>query len=317
MSNPLSQARLDAVESVFFQRQLESIDAKAYQHKYPQYKARMFLPTQTGVDPNADVYTYRMYDSQGKARPIGRNPKDLPRGNASGQEVKQSVVNVGAAYAYDLFEIRRAAMTGTPLDQMRGVGARRAIEELMDEYLAFGNTSLGLSGVLKLTGTTTATSGGFWGTLLTADPDKVAGDLLRVLNAGVEATDEAFNKFIVVLPLAMYNIAATLKMSSLSNTTVLQYVASVSPYLDGGLAGIQPWYRCEANATLAAIDSTHDLIAAFPRDPECATAIIARETEFLAPEQEGFDYVVNGHAACGGVAVRFPKAITYMSVVTS
>src|SRR5689334_14540139 len=123
MSNP--NQRLDSVESVFFSRQLESIDTRAYEHKYPQYKARMFIAPQTGVDPDADVYTYRMYDGQGKARPIGRNPKDLPRANASGEEVKQAIVNVGAAYSYDLFEIRKAAKNNVPLDQMRGVAARR------------------------------------------------------------------------------------------------------------------------------------------------------------------------------------------------
>lgn len=311
MSNP-NEMRLDAAESVFFQRQLESIDGVAYQHKYPKYKARGFIPTQGGVNPSARVYTYRMFDQQGSAVPIANAADDLPMANASGGETSQRIQNLGCAYGFDIFEIKEAAMTGTPLDSMRAIGARRAMEEKIDKILALGDTSLGLSGILKLSGTTTATSSGFWGTLATADPDKVAGDLLRVLNAGVEATDEAFNRFQVVLPLAMYNIAATLKMSSQSNVTVLEYVRTVSPYLDS----IDPWYRCEA-ATGGAIDSTHDLIAAFPRDPECVAALVPRELEFMTPEQRNLSYVINGHAACGGVVVRYPKAITYMSVATS
>lgn len=312
--NPTSinGARLDAAESVFFARQLESIDQVAYQHKYPKYKARMFLPNQQGVGAYDRTYTYRMYDTQGRARPMGNNARDIPLANASGAETSQVIHNLEVGYAFNLMEIQQAAKTGTALDQMRANAAKRAMDELIDEYLSLGNTTLGVSGLLKLTGTSTYTSAGFWGTLATADPDKVAGDLLGTLSKGVEATDEAFSKFVCVLPLAMYNIAAQLKMSSTSNVTVLDYVSTVCPYLEGGKDGIQPWYRTEL-----AVDSTHDLICAFPRDPECVAALVPRDLEFLAPQQDGFNFVRPGHAACGGVVVRYPKAITYCSVVTS
>lgn len=303
-----NEQRLDTAESVFFRRQLESIDQVAYNHKYPKYKARMFLPTQQGVDPDARVYTYRMFDQHGKAKPIANGADDLPLANASGQEVSQRVQNIGAAYAYDIFEIKAAAKTGTPLDQMRAVGARRAVEELMDEYLSIGNAALGLSGLLTLTGTSTLSNVATWGSLASADPDVVAGNILAVANKGVEATDEAFNRFLIVMPLALYNIAANLKMSSQSNVTVLQYVKAVSPYIED----IQPWYRTEVR-----VDATHDMICAFPRDPEVVAALCPRELEFLTPEQRNLVYTVNGTASCGGVVCRFPKAITYLGVATS
>lgn len=304
------QARLDAADSVFFQRQLETIDARVYEKKYPKYKARGFIPTQPGVSPYDRVYTYRMYDTQGQARYMGQNSDDAPRSNASGEETPQTIKDLEVSYSYNLLEIQAAARTGTPLDELRAMGARRAMEEKIDRLLSIGDAAVGIKGLLTLTGTTTVTPSGFWGTLATANPDLVASDLLRVASAGAEATDEAFNRFMIVLPFAMYNLASQLKISDVSNTTVLQYVRQVSPFIED----VQPWFRCERNQ---AGDSTHDLIVAFPRDVEAVAGIVPRELEFLAPQQRNFDYVINGHASCGGVVARYPKAITIAQVPTS
>lgn len=302
-----SEARLDAADSVFFRRQLESIDQRVYTHKYPKYKARMLIPTQQGVDPNARVYTYRMYDQQGKARPIGNASDDAPRSNASGEEVSQRVQNMANSYEYDIWEIQAASKSGVPLDEMRALGCRRGMEELMDEYLALGNSALKLTGLLNITSTSTATSAGAWGTLDTADPDKILADLNALANTGVEATDEAFAKFVLCMPLAKYNLAANLKMGTVANETVLSFFRKTNGYVED----VVPWYRTEKNQ---GGDSTHDRLIAFPRDVECVAALCPRELEFLTPEQRNFSYVINAHASCGGVVCRFPKAITYMDV---
>ncbi len=298
-----TQPRLDAAETVFFKRQLEAIDARVYEHKYPQYKARMLIPTQQGVDEVSRVYTYRMFDQLGKAKFIGNAADDLPRAEASGQEFPQVIKNLGCAYGYDIFEIKAAAKTGTPLDDMRARGARRAMEEKIDEILAVGDADYGLKGLLTLDDTTSYSGSGAWGDLDAADPDKVAADLLGAASAGAEATDEAFNRFTIVLPLPKYNLAANLRMGDGSDVTVLKYVLATSPYLEA----VVPWFRCEGVASGPA-----DRLCAFPRDAEVVAALVPKELEFLPPEQRNLEYVINGVASCGGVVARYPKAITYM-----
>jgi hypothetical protein len=305
-SNQIS-ARLDAADIVFFRRQLESIDQRVYSHKYPKYKARMLVPTQQGVDPNARVYTYRMYDQQGKARPIGNASDDAPRSNASGEEVSQRIQQMANSYEYDIWEIQAAAKSGVPLDEMRALGCRRGMEELTDEYLSLGNTNLKLTGLLNISGTSTGTSAGAWGTLSSADPDAILADLNTLANTGVEATDEAFNKFVLCMPLPKYNLAANLKLNNVSGETVLSFFKKTNTYVED----VVPWYRTEKNQ---GGDSTHDRLIAFPRDVECVAALVPQELQFLTPEQRNFSYVINAHASCGGVVCRFPKAITYMDV---
>lgn len=304
------KVRLDALESAFFLRQLESIDSTVYENVYPQYKSRMFIPKQPGIDPDAKSYTYRMYDRRGKAKPIGNGATDAPTNNVVGSETTQRIQNVGDSYQYDIFEIKAAAKANLSLDAMRADSCRQAIEELVDEYLSLGNTALGLSGALTLTGTSTVTSAGFWGTLATATASAVIADIINTANKGVEATDEAFRDFTIVMPLPMYNLAANLKIGTASDTTVLNYVKATCPFI----RDVQPWYRCERNQ---AGDSTHDVLAALPRDVRALAAIVPRELEFLDPEKRGYNYVVDAHASTGGVVCRFPKAVTYCQVPTS
>lgn len=308
-----TEVRLDAVETAFFMRELESIDATVYENVYPQYKSRGLIPTQLGVDPDANVYTYRMFNRTGKARPIGHGADDAPPANVTGSETSQRVINVGDFYKWNIFELKSAAKTGTPLDRMRADACRQAVEELVDEYLAVGNTSLGLSGLLKLSSTSTVTSAGFWGTLATADPDKVIADILNTAAKGSQATDQAFGRFTLVMPQSMFDLASQLKVSDLATTTVLQYCKQVSPYIED----VQPWFRCEAGQPTPAIDSTHDMLCAFPKDMRVVSALVPREMQFLEPEKRNYDYIVNAHASVGGVVCRYNKAITYCSVPTS
>jgi len=308
-----SEIRLDAAETAFFMRELESIDATIYENVYPQYKARSLIATQSGVDPDAHVYTYRMFNRTGKARPIGNGADDAPPGNVTGAEFSQRIQNIGDFYKWNIFELKAAAKTGTPLDRMRADSCRQAIEELVDEYLAVGNTTLGLKGLLKLSNTSSVTSAGFWGTLATADPDKIIADILQTAAKGSQATDQAFQRFTLVMPQAMFDLASQLKVSDLGTTTVLQYCKQVSPYIED----VQPWFRCEAGQTTPAIDSTHDMLCAFPKDMRVVSALVPREMQFLEPEKRNYEYIVNAHASVGGVVCRYPKAITYCSVPTS
>ena len=51
--------RFDANETVFLTRQLEHIESKLYEIKYPTLIARDLVPKIGGVPSGAQVYTYR------------------------------------------------------------------------------------------------------------------------------------------------------------------------------------------------------------------------------------------------------------------
>ncbi len=307
----MDQTRLDAVESVFFKRQLEAIDSKVYETKYPQYKSRSLLPTVQGVAETDRVYTYRLMDTVGKAKFVGQAADDLPRADAFGTESSQNIKEIAAAYGYSISEIKAAARNGTPLDALKAMGARRALEEKIDSILALGDSTVGLKGLLGLSSTTTYTpstksAGGLtWGTMAApnATGEEVAMDIMGAASKIVDATKGAFTRFKIVLPIEQYNYAAQKRMGDGSDVTALKFALGTSPYIES----VEPWFRCDN-----AVSGTTDRMCVYPMDPEVVGALVPQEIQFHAPQLRNLEYVVPATASVGGVVCRYPVAVCYM-----
>ena len=123
MSN--NETRLDASESIFFKRQLESIDQRLYETVYPENKARSLIPTIAGVE-DLPVYTWRMIKQFGKATIVADMADDVLRSDVSGEEQSQLIKTIASSYAWDIDEIKFASRVGTPLDFLKAMSARRS-----------------------------------------------------------------------------------------------------------------------------------------------------------------------------------------------
>jgi hypothetical protein len=304
-----NETRLDATDIAFFRRKLESVDSIVYKHKFPEYMAQQLIAPQDGVDEDANVYTYDMTYEVGEAQPVGHGADDTPTADVGGGEFSQRIQDFTFGYKYLWREIRAAAKANMDLDSMRAVGARRAHEAAIDKMLSIGSTRLGLKGILTLSGTTTHTSAGAWGTLATATAANIYHDIAGLVNKTVEATDGAWQQYTVVLPLSLYNLAAELRMGSVNDTTVLDLVKQKNPYI----AEIKPWWRTEYTSAEDNFSGKHRM-ACFPKAVEVVSALVPRDVTFLPPEPRGLQFVVPGLSSCGGVVCRHPKAIGYCDI---
>ncbi len=303
--------RLDAAESIFFQRELEAVDKRMYDQKYPNFKARRLLPTQGGVDEGFKQYTYGIYDyTDPGSGVITDYSKDLKRVDVFGNQATQNIKDLGRSYGYTIDEIQISARLGKPLDAMKAGAARRALEQEIDEYLSLGSTKFGLKGLLSLSNTTTftpsnkaATGTAPWGTLAApaATGDEVANDIIGLVSKVVEATLGVWDRFNIVLPIEQYNYANATRLGPDSDTTALKFALS-SPFI----ASIEPWYRCNN-----AVSGTTDRMCAYPYDPEVVAALVPKEIRALAPQLRNLEYVIPVVSSCGGVVCRYPVAIGY------
>ena len=304
------QPRLDASESVYFQRELEIVDARLYEVKYASLQARSLIPTQPGIPEWAKVYVWRETDMVGTAKYIGNMADDLPMSNVLGAENTKIIKPCGGAYGYDLFEIRASAALGTSLDVMRATACRRSVEQLVDTTLATGSAAHNLQGLLNLANVPTftpgtKTGGGLtWGTLtaLNATADEMALDLMGIASARHEATKGLYGKFTIILPLVQYNVAAQVRMGDASDMTVLQFVLKTSPYIEA----IVPWHL----ATGAGAGST-DRMVCYPRDLEVLAGLVPMDFSPQPVERKNLKFVINCLASCGGVILRYPVAMAY------
>lgn len=301
--------RLDAAESFYFKRQLESIDRTVYSTEYPHNKGRSLVPTVLDVAESAPAYTWRMTKRFGSAKITSSLGDDSPAVEVSGEESTQGIRNITDSYGYNFLEIKEAARIGAPLDAERAKAAREVIETAVDEILAVGNTANGLRGLLNQlnTGTYTLSTKAAGGTAwANAAPDEIADDITGMASALIASMSQAggpgWEAFTAVMPVAQYTLISQRRMGDGNNSTILKHVLETSPFVKR----IEPWYRC----TTAGSGSVTRM-AMYVNDAKVLGALVPMEFTTLSPQERGYRWVVPCIARCGGVISRYPFAMSY------
>ncbi len=306
MSTNKPHDRLDASESVFFNREMEAIDSRFYNTVFQMLKGRSFLPRIADVGEYDRTYTYRQFTTSGKAAVISNPADDLPRVNATGNEFTSRIKPLGISYGYDLFEIRAAAAGGKPLDQLLIDGARQGMEETIDDLLAFGSTLHGFEGFANhsaIDESTYSPVNGTWvassrtGAQMVADVNKLVS---QVWNALKEAAALA-GPLNIVLPAPEYAYLVNTPMGDNADKSAYDYLVK-SPFI----AGIEPWHKLTG-----AGDSATNRMIAYRKDPLVLGALIPQEFTPQPFQQRGLLFSRDVTASCGGAVVRYPVACAY------
>ena len=309
---------LDAAESIFFQRQLESIDPRVYEVQFAGLKARQLLPSVDGVSEVDNVYTYRMYKTTGEAKIIADDADDLPDVNAFGEEKSSLIKTVGDKFQYGLQEIRAAAAKNAPLSTMGMVAARRAIEEKIDSMLAFG-----VDGTLGFINSSTAVGGPVNSTTFVVSPKSgvdtwldsgaahaTGAEMVNDCNALIAETWAALKAapglggpLTLVLPTPEYAYMANTPMGTGDGgLTALKFLLNNNPFL----AGVEFWDKLSGAGL-----STANRMICYLKDPMVLGAVVPMEFQPQAPQLTGLRYQIPCIARCGGTVFRYPVACRY------
>jgi hypothetical protein len=301
----LNRQTLDAAESAFFGRQLEFIQSKTYDQKFPPLKARRYLPVNNQVDNGSDVYTFRAFSQFGVAKILASYSDDLPRADVKGQEFSVKVKALGSAYGYNVQEIRAAAKVGLDLDGKKATAARRAIEVLIDQMGFAGDGKTNCMGLANIpnAGTFTVPDGGSGTDWAHKTPLQILSDLNGIENKIVVDTNENEIPDTILLPLSQYQLIATTPMSQdIPTVTILEYFLRTSQYVKN----VDVWNKLDGAGTAGA-----DRMVCYRRDPDALELIIPQEFEQFPPQQEGLEWEVPCHARCAGVVAYYPLSIAY------
>ncbi|MGL5719779.1 MAG: major capsid family protein, partial [Alphaproteobacteria bacterium] len=138
---------LDAAQTAFFARQLEHIKAENLEVQYPLLKGRMLVPmSKEQVPAYAETFTTYVYDRVGFAKVISDYSTDLPSVDLLGKSFTNKVITFGASYSYSILEIQKAQALGMNLNSMKANAAAKAIAELENKSIFFGEPDSGLTG---------------------------------------------------------------------------------------------------------------------------------------------------------------------------
>lgn len=302
---PPAGFRQDAGEGNFFERQLESVEAKFYEKKLRELKFRRLLPVSNRDGPGAQNITYYFYTKFGAAKIIANPTDDLPRVDVAAQRFTAQVRTIGDAFGFSTGEIRNAQFSGVPLEAQRAAAARRAMNEEMNRIAWNGDSDYGLIGVLnnpnvgdtQVAQAAGGTNSRIWGVDKT--PLEVAADVGDRVIQMRNDTNEVHSPTDVLLPIDKANYLRTTPMSiTIPNITIADW--------------LEDKYEIKIDTLPELADSgtgDTDQGLLYENDPEIIELRIPMEMQTLPPQPRNLQFHVPAEAEIAGVVIRYPLAV--------
>lgn len=300
----LLASRLDAGESPFVARELLALKARLFEIKYPDLKALGILQgagcLAVDTDPGAENVAYHELDMTGAAKIIGPNAKDIPRADVKIAESTTPVKTLAAAYGFEWHEMKAAAMARKPLPEWKGRAARRTIDQGIDDIFAEGNTDAGLKGMVNHASVTAVGATGNWSGLTNA---QILDDIADNINTVFTDTKEIFPVTDVWLPSSEWARLKKVPWSATgaSDFSVLSFIMENFPEVK-----FHSWYRLES------ISGTKRMVMGH-MSPDVLEGELPLAFEVLPPQAKGLDIEYICLARCGGITLRQPKAMRYVT----
>ena len=334
------QERQDADQigaaTLFTLRQLQMVRSKIQKVDYPENRCATFVPLATDIPALIGQYVYMRRDYAGQSRLQNGNAKGpIPRiDNIKTGELIGHVYALEGSYGWQLDELRQAARLSMDLPSVKAECAREVIARDTDEVTRTGTLQVhnddGTAEVGNLQ--STGNMGGFvnhpnvpldttspavslhkWFASATT-PEQMAGDLAAIAQAVNFNTKTIFPPKTMLMATALYNIAATTRMSSASAVTVLKYFLDNNPYI----TEIDQWiYLDGAGASKDAAASNR--IICYSRNADILENVNPIDFETQPAQVEGFQYIIPCRGLVGAVKIYRPNAMMYadISVATS
>lgn len=304
--------RLDANESVFFNRELETIRARSYDVKYDDlFKMLALLPISREGDPLATQITHRVYSRVGVAKMGGGDyATDFPSVDVYGSEVTVKIYPVKASYKYNKDEIARAAKANKPLEAMRANAARKAIDKKLNDVAMSGDAVTGATGLFNAAGISTYTvpdgsgSGAntTWGT---KDSDEILADLYGIANQIITNTKGIEVPDVIALPLTSYQLIERKRLSADSEKTVLTYFLENSK----NIKKIEWFNDLETFAPTSLAYDSNKAMFCWKNDAEHLVLDLPMPYTQEDIMVDGLEYVIPCRAKTAGVTVFFPLSV--------
>lgn len=295
--------RLDDGESIFFNRELEQIKSRTYDVKYPMLKQRDVIPMSFEGDPADQSVTYYQYDTVGVAKIVRDYANDFQAIDVIGNSFNSPIRSLGAAFQYNIQEIRSARKTGKSLDTAKATAARRAIFQQERDLAYWGSSDDGIPGWFTNANISdvSLTTGDWQDAATTAD--NIVDDANELINSVIDTSKTVETPNTWLLPVAYYTLLASTPRSANSDTTILSFLMQNNPFLES-----VDWLAELASAnSFGNFAKDHSIV--YDRNPEKFWLEVPQEYEQFPPEQKGLSFKVNVHERCGGTIIPYPLSM--------
>jgi len=319
-------------EGLFFQRQLEYIQAQSFDVLYPELMGRQVFGVNTEGGEGINQITYRSYDKRGETAIIAGKATDLPRGDISGKEYTIDVRTLGNAFGYSRQELAASKLTGMPLEQRKADATRRSYEEKVNQIIWFGSAADKLHGFFagpagagdgnpweNVTSTVVAAAAGggnstVWGVDKT--PDEVIADLTGACVQMYSDTKKLFSPNTILLSVEKKQYLMNTPRSIHSDISIMNWFIANNAFIKSAddfkdineLAGIY-----SANGT-DAFDPDGGLVEGFTVLANSLENVRIREPfpyVHLPVQYKGLEFEINCYGRFAGTEMIRPAAVQH------
>lgn len=298
----------DAVSGLaFLLSQLTFIESKLYEKKYKSITYPLIIPVSNEAGEWAESITYFFMDGAAVAKFVGTKSLNVPIAEIGTDKVVVPVELGATGYAYSDEELRQAIQLNRQLPQLKSNAARRAYEELAQKTALTGDAVHNLPGFINNINVTAATvvnpgSGTEW---VNKTPAQILFDINDFMGDIFIDTLQVERPDTLLLPTAQWNYIAGTPRSDYSDTTILQWLISNSPYLSSD-ADVIP-----VSELIGAGSGATDRMMAYTKDVDKVVFHIPMPLRFTEPQRKGRGFEIPGEFKMSGVEFRYPGSARY------
>lgn len=303
-------------QSLFFNRALEFLTAKAYEVEYEVLPFRNVFDVINEGGPGVKEIVSEVYDYFAKAQQINMAGKDIPMVAGGGKEIKYPVVGWAIGATWTLQELQsfvvaqRNGRGRYSPEQIRQQAAIRGLEEALNDQAFFGTPETGIYGAINhpLVPTGPVATGVSGSTTWTT---KTADEILNDVNALGDAIwtyskmRERPNKLLVSPRCWSLLKNRRIGVAGQSWCSILTYIVQNSQYFKSE-DDIVPVNELAG----AGFDGT-DKMVAYTKNPDKICVEIPQEAESMPVQQALFSYIMLWYAYSAGTVIRYPRSVAY------
>jgi len=291
----------------FLLSQLTHIESKMFEKKYKAITYNSIIPISNEAGEWAESVTYFFMDGRAVAKFVGTKSLNVPIAEIGTDKITVPVELGATGYEYSDEELRQAIQLKRALAPLKSNVARRAYEELAQRTAMNGDTTHNLPGFLNNTNITAATvvnpgSGTEW---VNKTPGQILFDINDFMGDIFVDTLQVERPSTLLLPTSQWNYIAGTPRSENSDTTILQWLITNSPYLSSA-ADIVP-----ISELAGAGSGATDRMMAYDKDMDKVVMHVPMPLRFTEPQRKGRGFEVPGEFKLGGVEFRYPGSARY------
>lgn len=314
--------RRDGIDSIWFARELESIDRTVYQADMVPTVSDQVIPMDTSIPDWAMAHRWREFTMHGVPELISSISNQVPMVEVAGAEFLVGINMWGLGWGYSMRDIETAARTGFPLDNTYGIITREALSQKRDEVLMLGDATTGAVGFLKFGSvplvTAVAKTGGGTAWSVTATGLEIVQDLLKLADSVTAAYGVGNGVRVnILLPPANYRRLdqpmTGLGAGGATDKTIMAYIRA------NYASRINLIIESPRNTAAGVGGATRAMAMPAWASPEIAKTYVFGISPIpfrVYPGQwHGLTYKQIAVMACGGCGVRKPGYLAYMDAI--